>query len=441
MGQSNYPVLRLALAAVIYLAGFAGCSVAAAGPPAPAAQMVPTAPPVYRLTLEEARQRALANNKALALARLNIDEKGHAAAAARKDYFPKILGNVTYFRFNNPLGTVLTAGGGRLGLLPPTPVQVNVLNRNSTLSTAFVAQPITKLIAVNALVQIARADQSIAQAKLEKGTAELLSGVTQAYYGLAGVQRIQSTLEVQARLLEQLLAVKPLPELRISLVEVRQGLLQARGQVRDLTDQLNSLIDFPPCTALELVEPLPPPPPVRCADEAAQLALARNAEVREAEQNIAKAEAALRIARMDYLPDVNIVGGYANQTIASYIQDNIGYIGVTASYTFWDWGKRRDVKRQRETQIALAHQNLQVTRDKVALEARKTFGAFEQAQEAYQLDQQMVQARKEAEKKATDPGTAMTAKAATSKAELEAMQAEIAYRVAHAQLMQTLGEE
>ena len=168
------------------------------------------------------------------------------------------------------------------------------------------------------------------------------------------------------------------------------------------------------------------------------MAVSCSGDVREAEANIAKAEAALKVAKMDYLPDVNVVGGWGNQTGASYIQPNFGYIGVTGSYTLWEWGKRRDVKRQRETQIMLARQNLEVTRDKVELAARKAYNTFEQALEAYRLSTEIVQARKEVEKGAADPVAAATAKGATVKAELEYMQAEITYRVAHAQLMGVL---
>ena len=50
----------------------------------------------------------------------------------------------------------------------------------------------------------------------------------------------------------------------------------------------------------------------------------------------------------------------------------------------------------------------------------------------------MVQARKDAENAAAGPA-ALQAKAETSRAELEQMKAEIAYRVAHAQLMGLLG--
>src|SRR5262245_47735929 len=86
---------------------------APANPPLPAA-----APTVRRLTLEEAKQLAL-NNKALALARLNLEEKGYAADAASKDYFPKLMGSSTYFHFDKDLGSVVTVERGRRGILTP----------------------------------------------------------------------------------------------------------------------------------------------------------------------------------------------------------------------------------------------------------------------------------------------------------------------------------
>ncbi len=256
------------------------------------------AAPSHRLTLDEARQIALANNKAVGLAHLNIDEKQYATAAATKDYFPKLLGSVTYFHFDNPLGTVLTTSGSVL----PTSIPVNVVNQDAALTTALVAQPITKLIAVNAQVQIDRADENIAKAKLDKGVKDLLSGVTQVYYGLVGAQRIQAALQLQSTLLEQAVALQSSPDLRINLVEIRQGLLQVRGQVQGLTDQLNDLLNFPPGTVMELVDPVPPPPSVQSPEQAGQMALACNPEIREAAQDVAKAEAASRSRRWIIIP-------------------------------------------------------------------------------------------------------------------------------------------
>ena len=82
------PAGLLLAAALAFLAALP-CPPKLRAEPAPAA-----GPPARRLTLEEARALALANNKSLELARLNVAEKAHATSAASRDYFPKVLGSV-----------------------------------------------------------------------------------------------------------------------------------------------------------------------------------------------------------------------------------------------------------------------------------------------------------------------------------------------------------
>ena len=442
--------------------GLLGLFFAGLMPPALAAQEVPapeaSPPAAHRLTLEQARDLALANNKQLQLGRLNIQGKQIAVRAEARDYFPKVLGTGAYLRFDEPLGTVVTTPGRQLGgqtiqILPRGPgiqiptitvpsqsVAVNVANRDSAFGALMVAQPITKLIGVSVLVDLARAEEEIASAQLDKGTRDLLSGVSQAYYGLLAARRIRDALSLQAGMLEKLLRVKPAAELRLAALELRKGLADADKQVAELAGVLAQLLGLPSCTGLELVEPVLPAVTVTCADEAAQHALANNPQVREAHQNITKARAGLRAAKMEYLPDVNVVGGYSGQTAADYIQDNFAFVGVTASYTFWDWGKRKEVKRQREAQIALAHQNVDVMIETVQLEARKAFLAFKQSEEELRIANDVVKVRQEAEQEAKDPATALTAAAATAKAHLEQMQAEVNYRLAHAKLLAAIGQ-
>jgi hypothetical protein len=114
---------------------------------------------------------------------------------------------------------------------------------------------------------------------------------------------------------------------------------------------------------------------------------------------------------------------------------------ITVTYTFWDWGKRKQIKRERQAQITLAHQNVYVTIDKVRLDAAKAYITYEQTREAYRQAEEMVKARKAAEKDATDAQNILATKTETSKAELNAMKAEIAYRVAYAQLAALICKE
>ena len=271
-----------------------------------------------------------------------MQEKSIAADAARRDYFPKLLGNFNYFHFSSNLGTVATYRTGTLGILPPgtRTIEAAVANQDSTLTAITLAQPITKLIAINAAVQFARADTAIAQAQLDKGTKDLLSGVAQAFHGMYGAQRIEAALDLQVQVAGRLAQTSSNPEIRVAMIEAQQALLQVRSQITELTEQLNNLLGLPACTRFELVEPLPPAVPVDDAEEAVRLALKCNPLVNEAMASVEKAQAALKVANADFIPDVNIFGSYFNQTAASYIQPNFGAFGVSASYTFFDWGKR-----------------------------------------------------------------------------------------------------
>jgi hypothetical protein len=60
-------------------------------PAAPAPQTAP-APATLRITLEEAKQRALSNNKLLNLAELNAESKAYAVRAAGRTTSPKSSG-------------------------------------------------------------------------------------------------------------------------------------------------------------------------------------------------------------------------------------------------------------------------------------------------------------------------------------------------------------
>src|SRR5262245_61317325 len=226
-------------------------------------------PTVTRLTLEQARDMALAHNQKLILGRMNVDEKGIAVSAAKRDYFPKLLGTSTYLHFNENLGTVLatrdrTLGGTTIGprgqiqlptiSIPGRTISANVLNKDTWYGTMMVAQPITKLIGVSALVDLARADEGIAAAQLDQGTRDLLSGISQAYYGLLAAQRIQAALTLQLRAVEPLVKAQPTPAGRLGLLEVRKGLADTDKQVAELTDLLNNLLGLPASTRLELVE-------------------------------------------------------------------------------------------------------------------------------------------------------------------------------------------
>ncbi|HTU92112.1 MAG TPA: TolC family protein [Gemmataceae bacterium] len=398
---------------------------------------------VRRLTLDEAKERALAASKLLHLASLNAESKAYAIKVARSDYFPKVIGSVLYLHFNDQLGQVLTTQGKSLGpllIFPPTTIEASVFQQNSTFTTINALQPITDLLKVRQGVKIAQADEQIAKADLERGTRELVSGVEQLYWGLLAARRIQKGAVEGVRGAE-LLAQTGTLEARTALVEARQALQQVDKQIADIQEQLNGLLDLPLCTTLELVEPPLPIPPFRCVDEVIGLALTASPELRKAQQTIAKAQAAVCAGKLDYVPSIAAFGGYLNQTSMSYVQPNISYLGVMGTYTFIDWGKRRNTIRERQTLASAATLQLQQTEDEVRQKAQKAFREVAEAQQARNSAQEMLDLRTEAEKKAGAPAAMMAAVKARMLAEVDFIKADLAYRQAYVQLMNLVGQQ
>jgi outer membrane protein TolC len=420
----------------------------------PAASPAKAAPPVERLTLDEAKQRVVANSRLLALAATNIESKGYATKAVRANYFPQIVGQSIYFRFNDDLGTVVSTPGRRVTgpkgtplTVPSQTINVSVFNEDSAFNTIAAVQPLTALLKVRAGVKAARADEQIAQAQLDKGRRELISGTEQLFWGLLATQRIRAGASTAVAAAESLArAPNARVEVRLALAEARQGLQQVENQLSDLQEQMNLLLDLPTCTRLELVEPPIPVVSVKCADEAVTLALAASPDVREAELNVQKAQAGLEAVKVDCLPNVVILGGYANQTFADYIQPNIGYVGVMGSYTFVDWGKRRNSKREAETVIALASLKVRTTQDDVRKKTLKAFRDVEQTHAAIASAQEIVALRAEAAKKAQtpdalkNPGPLLEASKKFGEAQVDLVKADLAYRTAYAVLVELLGD-
>jgi outer membrane protein TolC len=412
-------------------------------------------PAGMRITLEEAKQKALANNKLLNLASLNAEAKAYAIKAARADYFPKISATSMYLHFSDELGTVLSTQGrtlnGPLGrpliTFPSATVNAAVVNQDSWITNIGTVQPITDLLKVRQGVKIAQADQQIALAQLQKGMREVSSGVQQLYWGLLYARRLESGAADGVRGAELFVEQTKKLEARIALVEARQGLRQIQKQVVEVQQQLNGLMDLPPDTMLELVEPARPVLPYRSAEEVISLALSVSPEMQEAHQTVLKIEAAVAAGKLDYVPSVAVVGGYANQSVASYVQPSFGYVGVMANYTFVDWGKRKSVLRERQTMTSMARLKLAQTEDEVRQKVSKAFRDLAESQEEFTLAQEMVKVRVEAEKQATapgakgDPAVMVAAIKTRALAEVDAVKADLSYRQAYIQLMGLVSRE
>ena len=169
-------------------------------------------------------------------------------------------------------------------------------------------------------------------------------------------------------------------------------------------------------------------------------AMAANAEVVEAEQTAIKAHAGLTLTKLTYVPTVAVLGGYAFQNMINLVLPrSFGYIGASASWTIFDFGKREHGVKESRANAEAADLGVQLTKAKVASAVKSSYMELDRTRQFYQLARRMVSASQlvEASYKPVDPEVA----SARAKMEADMFRAELEYRQAYAKVKTLLGAQ
>ncbi len=239
---------------------------------------------------------------------MNIQAKCEGRYVMEADYYPKLFAGFTGFQFDRPLGRVFTPGPLNV------PVAVDLVGQDLGLTTVTAVQPITCAAESPPGSHCGRGRRADRPVPGPSGGLCDCQRCGTTLLRAAGGQPDPCRVQAAAAAAERMgPALASSMEARIAGVEAKQAIEAVSSQAAELEEQLNGLVQLPLCTRLELVEPPPPAPCVRSAEEAISLALESSPEVFQADQDAVKAHAGVRVAKVDYLPDVLLLGGYVNQ--------------------------------------------------------------------------------------------------------------------------------
>jgi len=404
--------------------------------------LIPGPDGVYRLTLEEAQQAAAAaNNPLVRLGELQVEAAKQHRLGVQAQYFPNLSTSFVDLHFNKHPGDVLTQQGP-LGNTVQVPV--NIVNKDQNSLNLLGVQPITPLITIHQVVKIARADENIARAKAGMPVAEVANRVEKNYFDLLVAERElisakADARKIQAKWLTASNSGTPIvsTEQETDMISAEKAVIGPTSRVQELTASLIEMLGLPEGTRLELV---PPDPLVEhiSLTEVADKAMAANAEVIEAEQTAIKAHAAANISKMDYVPTVAILGGYAFQkSLNLVLPRSFGYIGASVSWTIFDFGKREHGVKESNANAEAADLGVQLVKAKVAGAVKSSYLELERSRQVYQLARRMVSATQVVEASyKLDDGEVESARA---KMEADMFRAELEYRQSYAKLKALMG--
>ena len=399
---------------------------------------------VRRITLQQAQQlAAAASNPLERLGELQVEAARQHRLGVKSLYFPNVSTQFVNIHFNDPLGEFLTVRRPLIGQFASIPV--NVFQQDQTLVNVLAVQPITPIFSVRQLVKIARADENVARAKAGLPVTELAGRVENNYFDLLIAQREllgagADAKRIQARSVAAgTAAVVRVSDQQTDSVGAEKSLVLAASRVKELTASLNELLGLPEGTRLELVPPDTVVENLTLSDVTAKATTAASSDLVEAEMTAVKARAGSRLAKMEYIPAVAVLGGYFHQTAASWMPQNNWYLGFGATYTLFNAGKRERGVKEADLQAQAAELGVELTRAKTASTVKSSFYELERSRELYQLARRVVSAARVVE--ANYVSDDQNVDAARAKLEVELFRAELQYRQAYSRVKTLMGEK
>lgn len=435
-------------------------SVCAAGTFA-AAQSGSSAP--RHITLHEAVQLALKHNHVVRIAEYQVEEKQNAKQATRSAYFPILRNDSNVIQVTDTEFIGIPAGAlGNIGGVPAPShgIIINQGERTLVTSGTSLTQPLTQLLKIRSANDMARAELAATRGKTQQTENSIALQVHQLYYRILIAQlhrsatqaKIEAAQDLQSERVQQVkygsVLEEQLIESRAQLLQAKQDLLSTDLLLSDLTLQFNDALGLPLKTHLEL-DPAVAAVQETCQREACvSAALASHPEIVEARETVEKAAAAVRLAKREYIPDVEAFARYSYQDNVPFLARNFGSFGVHFGYDLFDGGRKRAILREREAQLEQAKENLARVTEEVDLGVQTAYNKLDRTRQMVEVSEELVAVRAESSRVSAQQlahGAALKSQANGAIAqELDAktllLQSQLDYVLARDELTRAMGQ-
>jgi outer membrane protein TolC len=416
-----------------------------------------------RLTLPEAIDLALHQNRALKISHLAVAAEEQNRLNVRSNYFPTITNESNFLHISDLQRVEVQAGsfGAIPGgvTIPTSNVVLPQGEKTLESSGTMLAQPLTQLIKIHQADKIAAADVRLSESAARKIATDVVFTVRELYYRLLTTQMERSAAELQITSSSESLAESnaqykdgallqvDLVESRANTLEAKQTLLMADMQISDLVIQLNDVLGLPLDTKLVLSPDVDTAFDLPAREEAVQTAVRENPEVQEAVEKLSKAEAAQGAAKAEYIPDITGFARYSYQNGVPFLDHNFGTFGINFKYDLFDAGKKRSLVRERQDEVLEARENLERVKDEIRVRIATIYNKLETTRDMVEVARQYLRARQETARLGEDQfkqGASLASqrdasRAQAMKAQAGLLEASLDYLLARDELTRTLG--
>ena len=354
------------------------------------------------LTLEEAIDMALSNNRSIKNARLETDRSDDKLAALKTRRLPsfKVSGLLT-----QPLTTFdTTFDRGVFGTYPgigPVPADTTTItsSTNTTgLIFAQITQPLTQLKRIGLQIEQQKLARDISDAQRQETEQTVVNEVKRAYYAILQTQGAAAAAEEAVKLYKELdrvtgdyviqqVALKTEQmNVQTRLAKSEYELLSLENVLSSQKEQLNNLLGrdasmkFTIADGFETAQTM-----MRQTNlsEARERAMQQRPEIREAQLKVGQAKLDRRAKKSEFIPDVSLTMNYAQTfNYSNFVPQSVSGVGIQVEWEVFDWGRKKNELAEKSRVVAEADNSLREAQNQVVMEVNSK---FRQLQETCQM--------------------------------------------------------
>lgn len=364
-------------------------------------------------TLEEVVARALAHAPSLKAREAGLNKARYERHAALAEIGPRLNLSADYQRWDSAL--TFTFQGPDPATIPPEFSWVTDLfgsgdstirAQNTWSASVAVVQPITGLAPLALAAHLARlnVDRVALDVAAERRRVRMaaIEGFLNLWKSRRGVAVLEDLLKAarehqrQALDAERVGLLKRDDVLRIDvqIANLEQSLDMARMGVEVQQSSLALMMGLPMDATVDLSEPRPDDRDLPALGPCIARALEAREEVRQVRLALDMARTARDLQGTAWIPQVSGLFSYNRATATQFSKPDSWFVGLTAQWNVWDWGRNFLKFRAAEADVESARRAADQIQDLVRLDVKARWLALQNARaQAVRAERAVIQAR------------------------------------------------
>jgi len=350
------------------------------------------------LTVDQAVQIALENNRNLKIVTLSVDSSKEKLAAEKTRRLPAFNTYILASQVLQPFSFTVAAGQfgtyPGIGPIPATNTPITTPSQPTAYVFATASQPLLTLYKIN--LHIHGQELSVAQAtqKVREERISVVDDVRQAYYAIVEIQNAIEATEASIKQYEELdrISVQYVAEqvvlksegleVEAKLADSKYKLLQYQDKLQSAKETLNNLMGRDINTQFRAVNATELSAAEQDLPTAQAKALAQHPKVKEAEITVQQADNAKRFAKSQYLPDLGVSFHYLSPFGVNFVPTNVMTLGFEFSWEPFEWGRRKHEVNEKTINVEQSKLGLDDTKAQILINVDNQFRSLQEARVA-----------------------------------------------------------